>query len=153
MSITAIIVDGPVTPEVERAALGARGVDAGGLRRPGDAGAVVRFEGVVRRLEADQASGGERELAALDYQTYDPMAERELSALAGRVAERHGLLSLIVLHSRGRVAVGEVSFVLIVASAHRAEALAASNEFIDQLKRDVPIWKRAVWNPDVLPGT
>jgi len=43
------------------------------------------------------------------------------------------------------VAVGEVSFVLIVESAHRAEALAAMADFIDRLKQDVPIWKRAVW--------
>jgi molybdopterin synthase catalytic subunit len=39
---------------------------------------------------------------------------------------------------------GQCSFRLQVASAHRAEALAAMTEFIDRLKRDVPIWKSPV---------
>jgi molybdopterin synthase catalytic subunit len=61
------------------------------------------------------------------------------------VAARHGLAALVTLHSRGRVGVGEVSFVLEVAAPHRAETLTAVSDFIDRLKQDVPIWKRAVW--------
>jgi molybdopterin synthase catalytic subunit len=143
------VVDGPVTPKVEQASLFGGGWkparDAGGFP-PGVVGAVLRFEGVVRRGERSEAHGGEeRDLLALDYQTYDPMAERELHSLAGKVAEQHGLSSLVALHSRGRVAVGEVSFVLIVESPHRVEALAAMSQFIDRLKQDVPIWKKPVW--------
>ena len=139
MKIVAAIVDGPLTPTVEAAALVAAGH---GANAPGDVGAVganLRFEGIVRRVENG------RDLLALDYETYDPMAQRELEALARSVAGRHGLLSLVVLHSRGRVSVGEISFVLIVTAPHRAETLAAMAEFIDRLKQDVPIWKRPVW--------
>mgnify|MGYP001496022147 CR=1 FL=1 len=140
LSPLATIVDGPLTPQAE--ALSHVG-GAGGL---GLSGAVLRFEGVVRRDEADPDRGGElRALEALEYQTYDPMAQRELEALARGVAERHGLRSIVALHSRGRVHVGEVSFVLIVTAAHRAEAIAALTEFVDRLKQDVPIWKRPVW--------
>jgi molybdopterin synthase catalytic subunit len=119
--------------------------DAGGSSI-GVVGAVLRFEGIVRLGERSEAHGGEeRDLLALDYQTYDPMAERELHSLAGRIADQHALSSLVALHSRGRVAVGEVSFVLIVESSHRAEAIAAMSAFIDRLKQDVPIWKKPVW--------
>lgn len=108
--------------------------------------ATLRFEGIVRRAERDpEAADAERDLLALDYQTYDPMAQRELEALAASVAERHGLKSIVALHSRGRVRVGEVSFVLEVAAPHRAESLAAVADFIDRLKQDVPIWKWSVW--------
>lgn len=143
------VVDGPVAPKVEQASLLAAGWkparDAAGTP-PGVVGAVLRFEGIVRRGEPSEELGGEeRELLALDYQTYDPMAERELQSLAGRIADQHRLTSLVALHSRGRVAVGEVSFVLIVESPHRAEALAAMSQFIDRLKQDVPIWKKPVW--------
>jgi molybdopterin synthase catalytic subunit len=138
------IVDGPLTGDREAAALGAPGREpdfASGL-----AGASVRFAGVVRRAEPRDGRGSEaHEILALDYRTYDPMAERELRTLARSVAERHGLLSLAALHSRGRISVGEVSFVLIVESVHRAEALAAIAEFIDRMKQDVPIWKSPVW--------
>lgn len=157
MIVVAQIVDGPIGAAVEWA------VDA---PRPacGTAGAVIRFEGIVRRLEPAPSAHApaaptapatptvptarstvECALEALDYETYDPMAERELTALARRTAEAHGLLSIMVLHSRGRVAVGEVSFMLEISAPHRAEALRAMSDFIDQLKRDVPIWKRPVW--------
>lgn len=148
--VIARVVDGPLMPKVEQAALLAEGWsrarDAAGRAAPGVVGTALRFEGIVRRSEPSEAhDGGERELLALDYHTYDPMAERELGALARQVAEEHRLSSLVALHSRGRVAVGDVSFVLIVESPHRAEAIAAMSAFIDRLKQDVPIWKKPVW--------
>ncbi len=148
--VIARVVDGPLTPMVEQAALLAevwsRAREAAGPAAPGVVGAALRFEGIVRRGEPSEAHGGdEHELLALDYQTYDPMAEQELRALARQIAEEHALSSLVALHSRGRVATGEVSFVLMVESPHRAEAIAAMSVFIDRLKQDVPIWKRPVW--------
>lgn len=106
-------------------------------------GSRVRFEGIVRGLE-----NGER-LAAIDYEVYEPMASRMLHSLAAEEAQRKGVRSIAVLHSRGRVCVGEVSFACEVRSAHRAEGLAALGAFIDRMKRDVPIWKRLV---NVDPG-
>ncbi len=150
--VLATIIDGPLTREREVDALASHGWTHGSASRGCLIGAMLRFEGVVRRREPyarpGEGVGGatdERDLLALDYNTYDPMAERELLALARSVAERHGLIALSALHSRGRVHVGELSFVLIVESAHRAEGLAAMTDFIDRLKQDVPIWKRPVW--------
>jgi molybdopterin synthase catalytic subunit len=42
------------------------------------------------------------------------------------------------------VPVGACSLRLLVAAAHRKPALKAMDEFIDALKRDIPIWKEAV---------
>src|SRR5208337_5556001 len=69
------------------------------------------------------------------------MALRVLEALALEMIETHGLIGIAVEHSRGRVGVGECSFRLQIAAPHRQEALAAMAEFIDRMKRDVPIWK------------
>jgi len=102
------------------------------------AGAVLCFEGVVRPLEADQP------IAGLTYDTYDPMAEQELARLAGEAVERFGLLAVKVEHSRGFVGNFACSFRLRIASAHRKEALAAMDWFIDRMKQRVPIWKRPV---------
>lgn len=106
------------------------------------AGAVIRFEGVVRPMEAG------RPLQALDYQQYPPMTERELHRLAREVVQAHGLLGLRVVHSHGRAPVGAVSFRLDVASKHRAEGLAAMDVFIHRLKREVPLWKLPVYRED-----
>lgn len=144
--VVGLIVDGPLTPEALARVPHAHAAALRALLHGGGVGATLRFEGIVRRSESDpEAAGRERDLAALDYQTYDPMAQRGLEALAASVAEHHGLRSIVALHSRGRVGVGGVSFVLEVAAPHRAETLAAVADFIDRLKQDVPIWKRAVW--------
>ncbi|MEM7681276.1 MAG: molybdenum cofactor biosynthesis protein MoaE [Planctomycetota bacterium] len=102
-------------------------------------GAVLVFEGRIRPTEAAQT------ITAIDYETYDPMAERMLGELARQALEKFGLLAVQALHSRGRVGVGQCSFRLWIASTHRREGLDAMDWFIDTLKRDVPIWKRPVF--------
>jgi len=130
MNISVHIQEGPL-PECRRAR-----ADCGDA---GAAGAVVCFEGVVR------ASENGRPITALDYEVYEPMATRELQRVAEDVLRSCGLLAVSVVHSRGRVPVGQCSFRLHVAGAHRAEALRAVAVFIDRLKQDVPIWKTAVY--------
>lgn len=98
-------------------------------------GAVLQFEGVVREQEEG------RQLLALHYEAYEPMTRNELEKLARRILQQHGLIRIIVEHSLGRVAVGEISFRLTLISAHRAEGLAACGQFIDEMKRYVPLWK------------
>ncbi len=126
MSIEIHIVDGPI-----------RG-DATATLRDG-AGASVVFDGIVRGMEDG------RTLAALSYEHYEPMASQQLRALAENILQKHTLLALHCHHSRGRVNAGECSMRVIIHSAHRKEALAAMGEFIDRLKRDVPIWKSVIW--------
>jgi molybdopterin synthase catalytic subunit len=126
MTISIAITDGPLAPLPHTST------------EP-HAGAVVIFEGIVRGLEDG------RPLHALDYEVYSTMAHTALRELASEIATNHGLLALHVQHSCGLVPVGTCSFRLVVQAPHRKEALAAVDEFIDRMKRDVPIWKRPVW--------
>jgi molybdopterin synthase catalytic subunit len=128
MSVSVHIADGPLPP---------RGA-APPAALPG-AGAVVCFEGIVRELE------GQGRVSALEYQVYEPMATGMLEWIARDLIARRRLIGVHVEHSRGRVPVGACSFRLVVGAPHRKEALEAMDEFIDRLKRDVPIWKTAVW--------
>ena len=102
-------------------------------------GATVVFEGIVRTDEAGRA------IRALSYEAYEPMATNSLTELARDILSKHALIAITVEHSRGEVAVGERSFRLTIDSAHRKEALAAMDEFIDRMKRDVPIWKSPIY--------
>jgi molybdopterin synthase catalytic subunit len=88
---------------------------------------------------------GDGKVVALEYQAYEPMAQTMIERIARELMERHGVLGMLVQHSRGRVGVGACSFRLVVASKHRKEGLAAMDAFIDRLKKDVPIWKSPVW--------
>ncbi len=100
--------------------------------RRDDAGAVVLFLGTVR---------SERELAALDYEVYVPMARRVLGELVDRARARFGILEMSIVHRLGRVPVGADSVAVACSAAHRREAFDACAWAMDEVKRIVPIWK------------
>ncbi len=100
-------------------------------------GAWFVFEGIVRPTEDGE------DIAGLEYEAYRPMAEQQLEAIGVELVQKHGLMTMDIEHSVGMVANFECSFRLIIESEHRKEGILAMDEFIDRLKQDVPIWKRA----------
>ena len=110
-------------------------------------GAVVVFDGIVR----DNSRG--RPTLHLDYEAYEEMATKQLRALASEARSRFGVRHVTIVHRLGRLQLGETSVLIVVASAHRAQAFDACRWAIDTLKRTVPIWKKetfadgAVWAP------
>jgi len=102
---------------------------------PEGCGAVVEFAGIVRGEE----DGGA--ISALEYQAYQPMAEREIERLAREINVEHPCAFVRVHHRIGIVPVGETAILLQAASRHRGAAFAFASAFMDRLKQEVPIWK------------
>ena len=98
-------------------------------------GAVVTFAGNVR----DNARG--LQVLYLEYEGYEPLAEKHLARLAAEAEGRWGV-KCAVQHRLGRLEIGECSVGVAVASPHRAEAFEACRWLMDTLKETVPIWKR-----------
>jgi molybdopterin converting factor subunit 1 len=94
------------------------------------AGAVVTFTGVTRQV------------AELDYEAYQPMAERHMERIVAEAIERHGLCAAAAEHRVGSVPLSEPSVAIAVSAPHRAEAFAGAREIIDEIKARAPIWKR-----------
>jgi molybdopterin synthase catalytic subunit len=111
----------------------------------GEDGAVVAFDGIVR----NHSRG--RQTLYLDYEAYEEMAAKQMKELADEARTRFGVRHVALVHRLGRLQVGETSVLIVVASAHRAQAYQASRWLIDTLKKTVPIWKKetfvdgAVW--------
>lgn len=103
------------------------------------AGALCVFHGVTR----DHHLG--RAVTHLAYEAYPEMALAALEAIAGEVTAKWPGTRLAITHRLGEVPVGQASVVIVVASAHRAEAFEACRYAIDQLKLRVPIWKKEFW--------
>jgi len=123
-------------------------IDAESLVRAakqGEDGAVVVSDGIVR----NNSRG--RQTLFLDYEAYEEMAMKQMRELAGDAVNKFGVRHVSIIHRLGRLQVGETSVLIIVASAHRAQAYEASRWLIDTLKKTVPIWKKetfvdgAVW--------
>ena len=125
------LVAGPIPHAAVRGFIG----DAAAL------GGIVTFEGVTR-ADTDPQHG---RLVRLDYEAYDSMAKRHLERLANQAAERFGAGRIAIIHRLGPVAPGETSLAVAVACRHRAEAFDACRWLIDALKKDVPIWKKDVF--------
>jgi|ERR1043166_9603111 molybdopterin synthase catalytic subunit len=111
-------------------------LDAPPQNQPIEAGAMVEFWGVVRRLE------NRREIEGIEYEAHRQMAEHQLRQIAEQAAEKFRLKLVIIHHRTGFIAVGEPSLFLRVTSAHRGEGFRASQWIVDELKKKVPIWKR-----------
>ena len=105
------------------------------------AGGIDVFLGTTR---AETSPSGQR-LLALDYEAYAEMALARLKLLATDARKGWPITKIAILHRIGRVAVGEASVVIAVSCPHRAESFDACRFLIDQLKVDVPIWKKEIW--------
>ncbi len=116
-------------PIDEPALLAGRNLSAG-------MGAVVYFLGVVRGTE------GEAPISALEYETFQRMAEHQFRLLLDQMATRWPIESVRLVHRVGVVKVTEPSLWVEVVAPHRGEAFAACQWLIDEMKRVVPIWKK-----------
>jgi molybdopterin synthase catalytic subunit len=100
------------------------------------AGGVVVFVGAVR----DNTKG--RSVVRLEYEAYTPMALKVLSQICVRAKAMFGLLKITVHHRIGNLNVGDVAVAIAVAAPHRKAAFDGCQFIIDELKKDVPIWKK-----------
>jgi molybdopterin synthase catalytic subunit len=102
------------------------------------AGAVVSFQGVVR----DHDHG--RAVTRLEYEGH-PSAVDVLRAVAAEIAADPAVHAVAVSHRIGPLAIGDVALVAAVSTAHRAAAFAACARLVDEVKAQLPVWKRQVF--------
>ncbi|GIH73075.1 molybdenum cofactor biosynthesis protein MoaE [Sphaerimonospora thailandensis] len=102
------------------------------------AGGTAVFVGTVR--EQDQG----RPVTSLSYSAH-PSAEQELRRVAEKVTADFPVTALAAVHRVGDLRLGDVAVVVAAACPHRAEAFEACRRLIDDLKHEVPIWKRQVF--------
>jgi len=132
-----LITERPISIEAAMAQLDLRGM-----------GGIVTFSGVTRPTD----SLG-RALSHIDYEAYQPMAEKFLGKISEDVRAQWGIEQLAILHRVGRVEIGEPSVVIVAAALHRKEAFRACEYAIDTLKKIVPIWKKEAVKSSVLTSS
>ena len=101
------------------------------------AGGTCVFVGTVR----DHSAAGD-DVTELTYEAWDELAAERLEEIAAQIHVRWTVCAVALLHATGTLAVGQTSVVVAVSAPHRAEAFEAARFGIEELKRDVPIWKK-----------
>lgn len=104
-----------------------------------EAGAIVPFIGTTRNNNEG------RKVLALDYDGYPEMAEKELARIGAAAKNQWPICKMAIVHRLGPVQIGEASVIIVVSSAHRDAAFAASRFAIEEIKKTVPIWKKEVF--------
>lgn len=120
-----------------------------------EAGAQVLFKGIVRNHHDG------RKVLYLFYEGYEEMVRLEMKKLVEKVRQQFDIYDMVLAHRLGRLEIGQVSLFCAVASAHRGEAFKACQFTIDELKKNIPIWKKEIYeggeewlaNPEARPKT
>lgn len=99
-------------------------------------GASVEFAGIVRGHDEGVC------VAALEYDAYEPMAERLIAQSVEQAKTRWSFHQVCIRHRLGTVPAGELAVFVGVRAPHRDQAFEACRFLIEAIKRDAPIWKR-----------
>jgi molybdopterin synthase catalytic subunit len=101
-----------------------------------EAGAINVFIGTVRNHSLG------KDVVKLEYEAYDSMALKKMQELVAMASQQWPIKAAAIIHRKGSLQIGDVAVAIAVACPHRAEAFAACQWLIDNLKKVVPIWKK-----------
>ena len=103
-------------------------------------GGIAVFLGIVR-----ETSPTGKRVEYLEYEAYAGMAAAEMERIAVEMDGRWVGCAVAIVHRIGRLAIGEASVAIAVATPHRAAAFEACRYAIDRIKETVPVWKKEVF--------
>ena len=132
------VQDTPFDPGAELNAFLARNPNSGG---------VASFVGQMRDFKGADRTSGEK-IAAMTLEHYPGMAEKQFEELIADARSRWTLDDALIIHRYGTLHPGAPIVLVVTASAHRADALAACEFLIDWLKTKAPFWKKEMSGGD-----
>ena len=98
-------------------------------------GCVVTYVGLIRNFSRGKA------VASVEYQDTTGNAAERLKEIASEIRQKWPIEDIAVCHRVGKLEVGDINFLVAVASAHRQEGLAACQYAVDRFKELLPTRK------------
>ncbi len=99
-------------------------------------GCVATYVGLIR----DNSQG--KPVASVEYTDPKGTAKAELERIAGEIRRKWQLEGITICHRIGKLEVGDINFLVAVASAHRQEGFAAAQYAVDRFKELMPTRKK-----------
>lgn len=103
-------------------------------------GAMMTFSGIVR---PDTVNGDM--VRAMEYTNYEPLSSAVMAKIERNAKEKFDVEQVFFRHSLGRLKVGDISLWVAILSRHRKPLFEAMESVVDQIKFDVPIWKKELF--------
>jgi len=101
-------------------------------------GASLIFKGTVRNTNDN------KKVIGITYDSHDAMVIKSFKEIYNEVDQKLKIKDKVVFieHVKGYLDLGEISIIIAVACAHRAEAYILSRYIIEEIKKRSPIWKK-----------
>jgi molybdopterin synthase catalytic subunit len=129
-----IFVEGPVSPVKI-------GEDIAHHQKKTNIGAHSIFMGQVRADSVDGAA-----VLAIEYTAHHEMALLAMHEIREAIFAKYPLTCLHITHSLGLVKAGEICLFVFASAVHRKEAIAACEEVVERIKKELPIWGKELFD-------
>lgn len=106
-------------------------------------GAHAIFLGQVRN-----DTSGDKTVSAIEYTCYPEMAEEKLHEIRETAFSKYDLVCMHIYHSLGIIKAGEICLFVFVSSKHRNASFKACEEIVEQIKKEVPIWGKEIFEDE-----
>jgi molybdopterin synthase catalytic subunit len=103
-------------------------------------GCVVTYVGLIRNSSQGKA------VASVEYEDSQGNAAARLREIAQEIKQKWPIEDIAVCHRVGKLKVGDINFLVAVASAHRREGLAACSYAVDRFKELLPTRKTETYS-------
>lgn len=114
------------------------------LEKMGDMTASGGHSLFLGQVRADVTEG--KTVSAIEYSAYEAMVDQEAEKIRRSVLEKFtDVNSLDILHSAGLVKAGEISLLVLVSAGHRKEAMEACSLTVELIKKNLPVWKKEIY--------
>jgi len=99
-------------------------------------GCVASYVGLIR----NRCHG--KQVVSVEYTDPKDTAKAGLEKIAGEIKQKWQLEGIAICHRIGKLEVGDINFLVAVASAHRQEGFAACRYAVDRFKELMPTQKK-----------
>jgi molybdopterin synthase catalytic subunit len=103
-----------------------------------DCGALVEFHGLVRNHDSG------RDVLRLDYEGHET-ALAVVQKICEEIAHKYPKVRFGTSHRIGQLAIGDLAFYVVTASAHRGAAFEVNQLLVEQVKERIPVWKNQIF--------
>jgi molybdopterin synthase catalytic subunit len=104
------------------------------VKTPGS-GCVATYVGLIR----DNFEG--KPVLSVEYADPEGTAKAGLERIAAEIKQKWAVEGVAICHRLGKLEVGDINFLVAIASAHRQEAFAACRYAVDRFKELLPTHK------------
>lgn len=108
----------------------------------GKYGATNLFIGTMRDF-----NDGEK-VKGMTLEHYPGMTEKQLAQVVAEAEQQWAILDSLVIHRVGDVYPEDVLVLVVIWSVHRGDAFDASRFIMEELKSNVPFWKKEILADD-----